>query len=114
MTTLYGIPNCDTVKKARRWLEAQEIDYRFHDFRKDGLTPDQVKTWLADLGLESLLNKRSSTWKGLSAEQKADLNTQSAVQLIVDHPTLIKRPLLEKDQQRTVGFKAESYSLLFS
>lgn len=114
MTTLYGIPNCDTVKKARRWLEAQAIDYRFHDFRADGLSRTQVRTWIADLGLEALINKRSSTWKNLSSDQQADLNEESAVQLILDNPTLIKRPLLERGEQRTLGFKADSYASLFA
>lgn len=112
MTTLYGIPNCDTVKQARRWLEARQIDYRFHDFRADGLRREQVETWLADLGVEALVNKRSTTWKNLSADQRSDLNEQSAVQLIVDNPTLIKRPLLETGQRRNVGFKADVYASL--
>jgi arsenate reductase (glutaredoxin) len=114
MTILYGIPNCDTVKKARRWLESQGIGYRFHDFRADGLRPAQVKTWLGELGVESLINKRSTSWKNLSADQQTGLNEQSAVQLILDNPTLIKRPLLEKDGQYLVGFQAAAYLALFS
>lgn len=114
MTTLYGIPNCDTVKKARNWLDEHRINYRFHDFRADGLSRSQVKSWIADLGLETLINKRSTGWKNLSDTQRADLNEESAVQLILDNPTLIKRPLLETTQRRSVGFKADMYSSLFT
>ncbi|MEX1033262.1 MAG: ArsC family reductase [Cellvibrionaceae bacterium] len=113
MTVLYGIRNCDTVKKARRWLDARKIDYRFHDFRADGLTEAQVRIWLADLGSDRLINKRSTSWKNLGAHQQAALNAQSAVQLILDNPTLIKRPLVETGKRRLVGFDTDTYSDLF-
>lgn len=113
MTILYGIPNCDTVKKARRWLEERGIDYRFHDFRADGLTESQIKTWLKDLGVETLINKRSTSWKNLSEKERAMLDDDKAVRLIAENPTLIKRPLLETGKQRRVGFKADDYARLF-
>lgn len=113
MTVLYGIPNCDTVKKARRWLDDHKISYRFHDFRSDGLGAEQVKLWLAALGLESLINKRSTTWKNLGPETREGLNEQNAAALIIEQPTLIKRPLLELKGQFHVGFKAEHYQTLF-
>lgn len=113
MTVLYGIPNCDTVKKARRWLDDHEISYRFHDFRNDGLAADQIKLWLSELGLETLINKRSTTWKNLSAEARDALNEESAVELILEQPTLIKRPLLNLNGKFHVGFKAETYQTLF-
>jgi arsenate reductase len=114
MITLYGIPNCDTVKKARRWLEDRGVDYRFHDFRSDGLSKAQVQSWLKDLGVEEVVNKRSTSWKNLSPAQREALDEQTAVQLILDNPTLIKRPLVESGNQRAVGFKDELYSSLFS
>lgn len=113
MTVLYGIPNCDTVKKARRWLDERNISYRFHDFRKDGLDADQVRHWLAETGLDKVINKRSTTWKNLSLEVRDALNEQNAVDLIVEQPTLIKRPLLDLKGQLHLGFKAEAYETLF-
>lgn len=111
--TLYGIKNCDSVKKARKWLETEAIDYRFHDFRSDGLTAQQIETWLAALGWESLINKRSTSWKQLSPQQRDKLDNNSATALILDTPTLIKRPLLSVDGEYHLGFKADNYSKLF-
>lgn len=111
--TLYGIKNCDTVKKARDWLAAQAIDYRFHDFRADGLTTAQVTDWLNEIGLESLINKRSTTWKELDEKAKASFDEKTAVALVVANPTLIKRPLLDTGKQKIVGFKAAEYQHIF-
>lgn len=114
-TTLYGIKNCDTVKKARRWLEDRGLKYQFHDFRSDGLSDKQVRQWLERVGAETLINRRSTTWKGLSDEQKgAADNADKAVNLLTEHPTLIKRPLLETGSELRVGFKADDYSSLFN
>ncbi|MBB3167841.1 ArsC family reductase [Simiduia aestuariiviva] len=110
MNTLYGIKNCDTVKKARKWLEAQNIDYTFHDFRADGLSQAQAQTWFDELG-EALINKRSTTWKQLSPAEQAQA-TQAPAALLVQHPTLIKRPLLDTGSERRVGFKADEYAQL--
>lgn len=112
MTTLYGIKNCDTVKKARKWLDDHNIKYHFHDFRADGLTSAQVETWIADLGLDVLVNKRSTTWKEFDESVKSGFNETTATPLIVEHPTLIKRPLLETGKSRHVGFKADDYQQL--
>ncbi|MCW8194296.1 ArsC family reductase [Proteobacteria bacterium 005FR1] len=114
MITLYGIPNCDTVAKARRWLEQRGVDYRFHDFRKEGLSEAQVKAWIDDLGVDTVVNKRSTSWKNLSPAQRETLDEQTAVQLILDNPTLIKRPLLENGKQRVVGFKEDMYLSFFA
>ncbi|MGQ9426097.1 ArsC family reductase [Gilvimarinus sp. F26214L] len=114
MITLYGISNCDTVKKARRWLESRDVEFRFHDFRTDGLSAPQVQEWIGDLGLDVLINKRSTTWKNLSEAERSAVDESSAVQLILDNPTLIKRPLLEKGQQRMVGFDQQRYTALFA
>lgn len=111
MTTLYGIKNCDTVKKARKWLEEHGIEYTFHDFRVDGINQNQVTTWLEELGADAVVNKRSTTWKQLSESQKEQALSKDAAPLICDNPTLIKRPLLDTGKNRHVGFKPDNYQL---
>lgn len=113
MITLYGIPNCDTVKKARNWLDDNNIDYQFHDFRKDGLDREQVKEWIDALGWESLVNKRSTSWKALDDSIRSSLNADTAVEQILASPTLIKRPLLARADHYQVGFKADQYQQTF-
>ena len=113
MVTLYGIKNCDTVKKARRWLEDKGVEFQFHDFRADGLNQDQVQAWLDELGHAVLVNKRSTTWKQLSDAEKDQALGDNASALLVEHPTLIKRPVLDTGSQRQVGFSAASYEGLF-
>ncbi len=113
MTTLFGISNCDTVKKARKWLDDAQVSYQFHDFRKDGLSRDQVTVWVKALGWENLVNKRSTTWKGLDDATKTALSDESVVDIILDQPTLIKRPLLEQGDEVQVGFKAADYEQRF-
>ncbi|UTA49669.1 ArsC family reductase [Simiduia sp. 21SJ11W-1] len=112
MNTLYGIKNCDTVKKARKWLDDQGISYQFHDFRADGLTETQAQSWFEELGC-ALINKRSTTWKQLTADQQAQAPTNPAP-LLVEFPTLIKRPLLDTGSKRHLGFKADHYQALFN
>lgn len=114
MITLYGIKNCDTVKKARTWLEQNKMDYRFHDFRADGLTAEQVKIWIAEIGLETLVNKRSTTWKELDEATKTNFNETNAAIVISENPTLIKRPLLDTGKQKYVGFKDAEYNTIFN
>lgn len=112
MRTLYGIKNCDTVKKARRWLEENNLEYQFHDFRADGLEQQQVQQWLAELGNGVLVNKRSTTWKQLDEAQKEQALSDGAAALLCEHPTLIKRPVLDTGDQRQVGFSADNYQAL--
>ena len=114
MYKMYAIPNCDTVKKARDWLAKNNIEYRFHDFRTDGLNKDQVKSWIAEIGLESLVNKRSTTWKELDESTKANFTEESAVAIILENPTLIKRPLLETGTKKQLGFKDTEYAKIFN
>ena len=114
MITLYGIKNCDTVKKARIWLEQNNVDYRFHDFRADGLTAAQVKTWITEIGLEALINKRSTTWKELDETTKTHFNEANAATVISANPTLIKRPLLDTGKQKHIGFKDSEYTHIFN
>ena len=113
MTILYGIPNCDTVRKARKWLTAHEVDFQFHDFRKDGLSAKQLKHWAQAVGWETLLNRRGQTWRKLSAKAKADLTEAGALKLMQAEPTLIKRPVLEVKSRVHVGFKDTDYEELF-
>jgi len=114
MITLYGIKNCDTVKKARDWLAKNNIDYRFHDFRADGLDKTLVESWIAELSLETLVNKRSTTWKELDESTKENFNEQNAAAVIVANPTLIKRPLLDTSKQKHVGFRDTEYTKIFN
>ena len=114
MITLYGIKNCDTVKKARDWLAKNNIEYRFHDFRVDGLDKTQVEIWIAELSLETLVNKRSTTWKELDESTKENFNEQNAAAVIVANPTLIKRPLLDTSKQKHVGFRDTEYTKIFN
>lgn len=114
LITLYGIKNCDTVKKARKWLEAQGIDYRFHDFRADGLERDAVAGWIAELGWENLLNKRSTSWKALDESARQAMDTNSALEAALEQPTLIKRPLLDTGTERFTGFSAATYDNIFN
>lgn len=109
MITVYGIKNCDTVKKARAWLTQNQLDYRFHDYKVEGITEPLLERFAAGLGWEVLLNKRSTTWRQLTEAQKTDLNADKALQLLVDHPTLIKRPILETGDDFIVGFNADDY-----
>ncbi|MFC5385017.1 ArsC family reductase [Aquamicrobium segne] len=107
--TLYGIPNCDTVKKARKWLEARDIAYTFHDFRADGLEQAMLEGWIGKVGWQVLLNKASTTFRSLSDSDKQDMSEDKAKALLLAHPTMIKRPVLERGEKILVGFKPQIY-----
>lgn len=113
MLTLYGIKNCATVKKARRWLDAHAVDYRFHDLRSDGLDAARLKQWIKLVGWETLLNTRGTTWRQLSDSDKQGLTETRARELMLAQPTLIKRPVLEHGKLILVGFKDEDYAAQF-
>ncbi|MEX3955577.1 ArsC family reductase [Trinickia sp. EG282A] len=114
-TIVYGIPNCDTVKKARTWLEARGVPFEFHDFKKAGLSAALVKSWLADVSMESLLNRRGTTWRGLPDEAKAAAETlDGAIALMVEKPSIVKRPVVVVDGRvKSLGFSADEYASLF-
>ncbi len=114
MTTVYGIPNCDTVRKARRWLEQHHQDYRFHDFREDGLDAETVQRWFTELGWETVVNRRSTSWKQLSPAAREAMDAESALQAVLDAPTLIKRPVLESDSSLHLGFTPAAYQTIFA
>lgn len=107
--TLFGISNCDTVRKARRWLDQHNIAYRFHDFRKDGLEPGVIDGWLQRCDFNTLLNRRGTTWRQLDADSKQQIEQQQDTALMTEHPTLIKRPVMLVGEQVLVGFSETAY-----
>ncbi len=113
MIILYGISNCDTVRRARKWLDEREIAYAFHDHRKDGVNPVQLRDWVAELGWEALLNKRGTTWRQLPEATRTHMDEALAIAVMEDQPAIIKRPLLDTGQRRVLGFVADEWKLLF-
>jgi arsenate reductase len=103
--SVYGLKNCDTCRKALKWLEAEGVAYSFHDVKADGISAADVKRFAASLGWEALLNKASTTWRGLPDSDKQDLTEAEAVKLMAAHPTLIKRPVFEKGSTIISGFR---------
>jgi len=106
---IYGIPNCDTVRKARKWLEDHHVAYDFVDLREQTPSRARISTWLKTLGADTLINRRSTTFKQLSSDAKALLEGDDPVAVLLEHPTLIKRPVLEYDGGLVVGFTADDY-----
>ena len=111
--TVFGIPNCDTVRKARKWLDAQGAAYHFHDLRKDGIDAARLSRWAAKVGWEALLNRRGTTFRSLPDEARADLDEARALDLMEAHPSLIKRPVVEQDDAVLVGFDEAVWSRRF-
>lgn len=111
MITVYGIPNCDTVKKARAWLAQQQLDYQFHDFKKQGVPAARLAAWEQALGWPKLLNRQGTTWRKLdAATQLAVDDAASAQRLMLAQPSLIKRPVVEWGERITVGFDAAGWA----
>ncbi|NIJ07868.1 Spx/MgsR family transcriptional regulator [Sphingomonas vulcanisoli] len=108
--TLYGIPNCDTVKKARTWLTERGVEYAFHDYKKAGADPARIAGWVAQAGVDRVLNKAGTTFRKLPDGAKADLTQEKAVMLMAEHPSTIKRPIVEYDGGLLVGFKPEEWA----
>ena len=111
---IYGISNCDTVKKAKLWLDSQNIDYRFHDFRKDGIDSDIINGWLKTISWDKILNKRSTTWRTLDSSIQQAVNESNVVDLLVKNPTLIKRPVVDVNDIITIGFNSDTYQGIFN
>ncbi len=107
--TLYGIANCDSIKKARKWLERRTVNYAFHDYKKAGITEEKLKEWSGEVGWETLLNKRGTTYRELPEESKAHIDEDLAITLMVNHPSMIKRPVLESEGPLIVGFRGGEY-----
>lgn len=112
-TTLYGIKNCDTVKKACKWLEEASLPYQFHDFRINGLSKTKLNVWLDTLGKDKLINRRSTTWKQLNEKERKEIDEGNGIMTILANPTLIKRPVLEHGSQLLNGFEIEAYNKMF-
>jgi Spx/MgsR family transcriptional regulator len=109
--TVYGIPNCDTVKKARKWLDANGIAYGFHDFRKHGAEAARLEEWIAAKGLDTVLNRRGTTYRQLAEDAKAQAqDSHAAVTLLVHQPAMIKRPVVEHPGGILVGFREDEWS----
>lgn len=116
MLTLYGIPNCNTVKKARTWLDEHGIQYAFHDYKKKGISPEKIQKWYEKFPWERLVNKAGTTWKALSDDEKnAVSDAQSAVKLMLEKTSVIKRPLIEDESGKavTLGFDEKEYEKSF-
>jgi len=112
--TVFGIQNCDQVRRARAWLQAAGRPYRFHDFRVDGLQPELLAGWLRHVPWDSLLNRRGTTWRKLDESRRAAVTDQlSASELMLAEPTLVKRPVLQQGQKTLVGFSEPLYSAFF-
>jgi len=112
--TLYGIKNCDSVKKARHWLQEQGLEYHFFDLRADGIDSQTLQTWIDQVGWEPVLNKRGTTWRKLDSDQQQNVNQSTIVDLLQANPTLIKRPVLNVDGIIIIGFSIESYHQIFN
>ena len=111
--TLYGIPNCDTVKKARRWLDDRGVAYVFHDYKKQGLDAGILRAWVDELGWETLLNRRGTTWRKLPDSMREGLDQEGAIRAMLENPSLIRRPVLDTGAARQVGFSESQYQELF-
>ena len=116
MLTVYGIPNCNAVKKARVWLDAHQIAYTFHDYKKKGISPEKLKSWFGDYAWDKLVNKSGTTWKALSEEEKDRVKDEnSAMQLMISKNSVIKRPLVEDGNGKPValGFSEKEFEEIF-
>jgi len=112
MTTLYGIPNCDTIKKARKWLDDKNIAYEFHDYKKAGIDRKTLQNWCKEFGYETLINKRGTTWRKLDDQLKNNINETSAIKIMQENTSVIKRPVLISDHTKIVGFNEADYKSL--
>jgi arsenate reductase len=113
MITVYGIKNCDTMKKARRWLESKKIAYHFHDYKAAGIDKIALEGWVKKVGWQVLFNRAGTTFRKLSDADKENMTERKAVALMLAQPSLIKRPVLDAEGKLTVGFKPEEYKALF-
>ncbi|MBL4711424.1 MAG: ArsC family reductase [Gammaproteobacteria bacterium] len=112
MIKMYGIPNCDTIKKARKWLESNDLNYEFHDYKKSGVPEQNLKQWIKQHGWQTLLNKRGTTWRKLDNDIKNNIDEASSIQVMLANPSAIKRPVLENGKKLFIGFKEDEYKTL--
>ena len=109
---MYGIPNCDTIKKARKWLTDNGVEYTFHNYKKDGVDETQLKHWVKSSGWETLLNRRGTTWRQLDNTIKENIDESTAIEVMLNNPSAIKRPVLVDDKIILVGFNQNEYEQL--
>lgn len=109
MITIYGIKNCDTMKKAFKWLDKHGVEYQFHDFKKEGIDTKTLASWSKKVGWETLLNRRGTTWRKLPNKVKETISEKSAIQIMAEQPSIIKRPVLKKGANYQVGFDDSIY-----
>lgn len=112
MITLYGIPNCDTMKKARKWLDEHGVEYRFHNYKKDGVPEQALRQWVEQLGWQTLLNRRGTTWRRLDETTRSSIDAASAIDIMLTQPSIIKRPVLADGDSLLVGFDQSAYRKL--
>ena len=113
MIRIYGIPNCDTMKKARAWLLGHGVEYEFHDYKKQGVDEQMLRAWVKELGWQALLNTRGMMWRKVPQDVKDSIDEDSAILLMLQTPSIIKRPLLDTGTERHIGFKPEQYEKIF-
>ena len=114
MTTLYGIKNCDTIKKARKWLADNGIEYTFHDVRTDGIDGATIEKWIEQTDWETVLNRRGTTWRKLDSNVQEATNRDTVTALLLEQPAMIKRPVLDVDGAITIGFKIDQYQTILT
>lgn len=114
LVRLYGLKNCDSVKKAQKWLQANDIEFQFHDYRKDGLSKQWLNSALTQLGWELVLNKRGTTYRQLEDSIKENVSADNVAELLIEYPAMIKRPILEFSGQLFIGFKPDQYQQIFT
>ena len=112
--TLYGISSCNTIRKAKTWLETQDIEFEFHDYRKQGLEQQLLQSMISALGWKAMLNRRGTTWRTLPDTVKNQIDQASAIRVMIDNPAIIKRPILARNNQLHLGFSTHQYQEIFS
>ncbi|MDH3221526.1 MAG: ArsC family reductase [Gammaproteobacteria bacterium] len=112
--TLYGIANCDTIKKARNWLDRHHVEFHFHDYREQGLDPSLLQSMESALGWEAMLNRRGTTWRRLPESLRQEMNRATALDVMLENPAIIRRPILSRNDQLIIGFNEHRYQEIFS
>ena len=112
--TMFGIPNCDTVRKARTWLDQHGVAFAFHDYKKAGIDRPRLEQWVVEHGWPTVLNRAGTTFRALPDADKADLDAGKAIDLMLARPSMIKRPVLDLGERTLVGFKPELYAAAFA
>ena len=112
-TTVYGIPNCDAMRRARRWLDERGVAHAFHDYKKAGIEPARLEAWCARVGWDQLLNRRGTTYRKLDEAAREGIDEAKAIRLMAEHPSLVRRPVIEHGDEVIVGFDETLYTKVF-